>query len=182
MMRRAPMKRTAIRRQGARLSIGVDRALPGSEATVLVEIAPGRPPRIERWLAGAPAAPIFRPQPKTSYVRDEGYLRAVAALPCYRCGIEGYSNACHSDAGAAGKGERIKACDLTCWPGCVARPGIPGCHAEVGTLAVMPRAEREAFELRAAAATRATLIAQSSTDHRLRVVLERVGLLERPPP
>jgi hypothetical protein len=56
-------------------------------------------------------------------VRDEGYRRLVAALPCIICGIEGASQAAH---GNAGKGRGMKTCDLTCFPAC--HEGANGCH------------------------------------------------------
>jgi len=36
-----------------------------------------------------PSEPVFAPQPKATYVRDEDYRRAVASLPCARCGVVG---------------------------------------------------------------------------------------------
>jgi hypothetical protein len=126
----------------------------------------------------APSSPVFVQTPKTVYVDDKDYRRFVASLPCFRCGIEGYSNACHSDSGRDGKGGSIKACDLTCWPGCVTRgPGEPGCHYLIGMTTLMNRGEKRAFEMRAAAATQATLIEQSAGDPKLRKVLVRVGLV-----
>jgi len=147
-----------------------------------------RPPAEERperpilRLARAPkpSEPVFSPQPKATYVRDEDYRQAVASLPCARCGVIGFSNACHSDTGGRGaaKGGRIKSCDLTCWPGCVPRPGITGCHHDIGMGAVMSREEKRAFEVKAAADTRAHLIAMSAMDARLRAVLVRVGVIK----
>lgn len=90
------------------------------------------------------------PLPKERPVRSEAYRRAVASLPCALCGIEGYSNACHGDAG---KGLSIKSGDLTCWPGCVDRPGVIGCHSRIGALAELAREERRAFERRLAIST-----------------------------
>jgi len=125
-----------------------------------------------------PSEPVFSPQPKATYVRDEDYRRAVASLPCARCGIVGFTQCCHSDSGEDGKGGAIKACDLSSWPGCGPRPGVPGCHYEVGHGAVLGREEKRAFEVKAAADTRAHLIAMSAMDARLRAVLVRVGVIK----
>lgn len=164
------MKRTAFKRKPIRVTLPVD-----DDLFVTVERIAPRLYRIP-----APSSPVFAPQPKAVYVVDEAYRRAVAALPCFRCGIEGYSNACHSDAGGKGaaKGERIKACDLTCWPGCVPRPGINGCHWEIGHGATLSRDEKRAFEAQAANHTQNTLIAKSAGDAKLRAVLVRVGLIQ----
>lgn len=169
MMRRTPIARTAFKRKPVRITLPVDDGL----VVTIERIAP----RLYR--IPATAVPVFAPQPKAVYVVDEGYRRAVAALPCYRCGIVGYSNACHSDAGGKGaaKGERIKACDLTCWPGCVTRPGVNGCHYDIGHGATLNRDEKRAYEVRAAADTQATLIAHSIGDAKLRAILARIGLI-----
>ena len=115
---------------------------------------------------------------KGVYVRDEDYRRYVASLPCWRCGIEDYSNACHADAGPnGGKAMGLKACDLTCFPGCVDRPGINGCHSIIGNNTRMSRADKHETERVAAEKTQATLIEMSAGDAKLRKVLERVGLI-----
>ncbi|MCL2887467.1 MAG: hypothetical protein FWF20_11985 [Betaproteobacteria bacterium] len=64
--------------------------------------------------------------PKTKPVRDEAYRRAVAALPCARCGIQGYSQAAHPNTG---KGMGTKTDDRLCFPLCADRPGVRGCHS-----------------------------------------------------
>lgn len=83
--------------------------------------------------------------PKACPARSEKYLRIVAALPCAHCGIEGHSQAAHADYG---KGMGLKADDRFTYPACAPRPGIPGCHARIGTLALYPREERRALERR----------------------------------
>lgn len=173
MIRRQPMKRVSIARTcfKRRPPVRVELPLDDDLIVTIERIAP----RLYR--IPAPSAAIFTPQPKRHYVDSLPYRMAVAALPCFRCGIEGYSNACHSDAGADGKGERIKACDLTCWSGCVARPGVNGCHFDIGHGATLSRDEKREFEQRAAAATQATLIAKATGDAKLRLVLVSVGLL-----
>lgn len=116
MSRVTPMRRVGFKRQGARLTIGVDLAAPGMDACVLVEVAPGRPPRIERWLASTPAAQVFLPQPKRDYVRSEPLLAAVRRVPfCSICGrhFAGGERAdpAHSNWSGHGKAGRIKADD-----------------------------------------------------------------------
>jgi len=146
---------------------------------------PERPEKAARILTpirqdvkhGAATLPV-QAVPKGVYVVDEDYRRYVASLPCWRCGIEDYSNACHADAGPnGGKGMMLKACDLTCFPGCVDRPGINGCHSIIGNNTRMSRADKHETERVAAEKTQATLIEMSAGDAKLRKVLERVGLL-----
>ena len=96
------------------------------------------------------------PVPKRTYYRSKAYRQAVACLSCAHCGVEGYSQAAHSDASSDGKGKSIKACDSTCYPACADRPGVVGCHTLLGA-AGMDRDERRALEARYAAETRATL-------------------------
>lgn len=62
--------------------------------------------------------------------QDEAYRRAVATLPCANCGIEGYSQAAHSNLPEHGKGRGMKALDVYTFPLCATRPGINGCHVE----------------------------------------------------
>jgi hypothetical protein len=60
--------------------------------------------------------------------RSESYRRAVAALPCIKCSIVGYSQCAHANSYAFGKGARLKASDAATFPLCCTRPGEPGCH------------------------------------------------------
>ena len=62
---------------------------------------------------------------KVKAVRSEPYKRWVASLPCFGCGIEGYSQAAHPNQG---RGLGQKASDLDCFPLCSTRPGHQGCH------------------------------------------------------
>ena len=93
--------------------------------------------------------------PKAAYLRSEQYRRLVAGLPCAHCGIEGHSQAAHSDA--AGKGAMIKSSDDTCYPLCADRPGVVGCHSIIGASGRYTKNERRALELQYAAATIAIL-------------------------
>lgn len=49
--------------------------------------------------------------PKTTYYRSKSHLKNVASLPCQLCGIEGYTQAAHSNWAEHGKGRSIKASD-----------------------------------------------------------------------
>ena len=49
--------------------------------------------------------------PKFSYLRNKGHLKNVASLPCQACGMEGQTQAAHSNWAEHGKGRGIKASD-----------------------------------------------------------------------
>lgn len=106
--------------------------------------------RTERTLSPirvpAPSAPIFRLTPKTEYVRDEGYRRFVASLPCFGCGVQGISQAAHSNQGGNGKGLGIKASDVNLFPLCATQPGRVGCHEKHDLLLGMTLEVRVARE------------------------------------
>jgi hypothetical protein len=103
--------------------------------------------------------------PKTKPWRSEPYRRLVAALPCDRCGVEGYTQCAHGDQG---KGMGIKSGDETCIPLCGPHPSgrdmWRGCHDYVGR--GVSRMERREYEADAAIRTRA----------RLRPECERLGI------
>jgi len=92
--------------------------------------------------------------PKEPPLRSEKYRRAVAALPCIRCGVEGYSQAAHADQG---KAMQFKSDDRTCYPACASRPGVRGCHDIIGASGAIPQAMRRELEKEYAASTRKTL-------------------------
>jgi len=111
--------------------------------------------------------------PKVPKVRSEPYRRYVASLPCYRCGIHGYSQAAHADEG---KGMGLKTDDLTVYPLCGARfLCTEGCHEYVGRH--MPRDKRRGFEVAGAAWAQAEWIRQSQEDKKLRELLMKLGVL-----
>jgi len=72
--------------------------------------------------------------PKSVIVRDKGYLRRVAELPCSWCGIEGYSQAAHVPP----EGKGIKQSDYETFPLCCTRPGVIGCHVDYDQYRLMP--------------------------------------------
>lgn len=61
-------------------------------------------------------------------MRSEQLRRAVASLPCAKCGIEGYSQAAHANAYKWGKSHGKKASDAAIFPLCCTRPDEVGCH------------------------------------------------------
>jgi hypothetical protein len=85
-------------------------------------------------------------RPKFSYVRNERYLRYVAGYGCFSCGIEGQSQAAHSNQSKHGHGGRIKASDEFTFPLCCARPGHQGCHYLHDNCIDMTHDERDAIE------------------------------------
>lgn len=93
--------------------------------------------------------------PKEPPLRSEKYRRAVAALPCIRCGVEGYSQAAHADQG---KAMQFKSDDRTCYPACASRPGVRGCHDIIGASGAIPQAMRRELEKEYAASTRKTIL------------------------
>lgn len=75
--------------------------------------------------------------------RDESLRRAVATLPCARCGVEGYTQVAHSNLSEHGKGRGLKAGDWYVMPLCCTRVGVPGCHVELDQLIGMTAEEAE---------------------------------------
>ena len=49
---------------------------------------------------------------KFQYFRSKKHLKNVASLPCQHCGLEGQTQAAHSNMAAHGKGRGIKASDV----------------------------------------------------------------------
>ena len=114
LARRTPMKRSAWPRRRA----GVSPATP---------VAPAPPvTRLARPANYAPATGHAAALQKDAPARSEAYRRIVAAMPCAHCGIAGYSQHAHANAG---KGKGIKTDDRMGFPLCAARPGVEGCHA-----------------------------------------------------
>lgn len=137
MKRSTPLKRTGFRR----MYQTAQTVKTGHEAIKnRASIAP-IPGRIVRMAAINDAE--FTPVPKTNPVRDEAYRRLVAALPCIRCGIQGYSQAAHPNTG---KGAGTKADDRDCFPLCADRPGMRGCHSLFDQGAAFTKDERRRVE------------------------------------
>jgi hypothetical protein len=84
--------------------------------------------------------------PKFQYWRSHAYLRWVASLPCIACGIEGFSQAAHSNQAKHGKGRSIKASDEFTFPLCAPHFWMMGCHYMHDNCIDMPKAARDAIE------------------------------------
>ena len=98
MKRSAILRRTPFRSRAERSEVA---ARPAAKVCALVR-------------APAPAAPVFRPQPKHEYVRSDALMRAYRALPCQHCGADGAdAGVCgaHANWEVFGKGKSIKADD-----------------------------------------------------------------------
>ena len=91
--------------------------------------------------------------PKSAPVRSESYRRLVAALPCIKCGIEGYSQAAHGPT----MGRGIKASDMYTFPLCCTRPGVVGCHVEFDQYSGYTSARRHMLAAEWASKTRKAL-------------------------
>ena len=135
-MKRTPMRRTPFRRKEGPTT------RPVREWTG--EYRPERPRAVMARCDGQVRAAAKGPEP----VRDESYRRWVASLPCYECRIEGYSNAAHPNSG---KAKGVKLTDEGCFPLCVDRPEVKGCHPkfdqyEIVSAEEMPEYERAALE------------------------------------
>jgi hypothetical protein len=112
--------------------------------------------------------------PKETRIRSEPYLRLVASLPCALCGIQGSSQAAHPNAN---KAKALKASDVLVFPLC--HEGANGCHAAFDSYQVGGRVIQSFREVEFAAQTQATLIERARADHKVRAVLERVGLITK---
>lgn len=131
-MKRSPMKRTAWPRRAPRSEPAVAaHSRPPAKLTL-------RTPAVMAVVAGHAAA-----IPKENAVRSEEYRRLVSKLPCKQCGIAGYSQAAHPNTG---KGAGLKTDDRLCFPLCVDRPGVQGCHSLFDQHALYSRAARRAIE------------------------------------
>lgn len=93
--------------------------------------------------------------PKKLTYRDEDLRRAVAQLPCMKCGIWGHTQAAHTNLG---KGGGIKASDAAIAALCADRPSVRGCHALLDQGGKLPKAERRAFEIEMVALTYIALV------------------------
>jgi hypothetical protein len=93
---------------------------------------------------------------KSDPVRDEAYLRLVAALPCIHCGIEGYSQAAHGPT----LGARIKSSDAAVFPLCCDRPVVKGCHPKFDQYELFDAPIRVVLAAKWAARTREQLEGQ----------------------
>ncbi len=88
--------------------------------------------------------------PKQATHRDGKYLRLIASLPCFSCGVDGRSQAAHANYG---KGMGMKSSDYNTFPLCAPTLGDPGCHArhdQGGLVSKLNRRQLEAFYIQSA--------------------------------
>lgn len=107
-------------------------------------------PVLGAFRAGAPLGDHAIVVPKNTPAKDERYRRLVASLPCIRCGVQGFSQAAHPNAG---KGMGTKASDYECFPLCCDRPGVRGCHSVFDQGAMFEKQHRRQIEQAWAAET-----------------------------
>ena len=105
---------------------------------------------------------------KFPYWRSPSYLRWVASRPCVACGVEGFSQAAHSNQAKHGKGRGIKASDEFTFPLCGLRFGLIGCHQQHDLCLDMSKDERDAAEDDYIAKTWAAAEAEGWHDKRAR--------------
>lgn len=80
--------------------------------------------------------------PKDEPLRSESYRRYVALQECFGCGVHGWSQCAHENAG---KGMAQKTCDSRTFPLCGARYGLLGCHQQYDIGIEMMRDEKRAM-------------------------------------
>jgi hypothetical protein len=123
---------------------------------------PPAPPRPATRRATYDGAVIGNPISKDEPVRSEEYRRIVASLPCKHCGIVGYSQAAHPNAG---KGTGTKTDDRACFPLCTVHPSpggggyVRGCHERFDQGALYPKEARRLIEPAWSADTRRHILA-----------------------
>jgi hypothetical protein len=93
--------------------------------------------------------------PKQLTFRSESLRRAVAKLPCMKCGVWGYTQAAHMNLG---KGGGIKATDAALAALCCDRLGVRGCHSLLDQGGKLPKLERRQFEIEMVVLTYVALI------------------------
>ncbi len=144
-------RRTPIKSAGFKSSAPSSEQRDPDRVRSMPTVTPGAF-RAPEPVASAPAAQVEKAAP----VRSEAYRRAVASLPCVICRTPGNSQAAHANTG---KGMGLKACDLTCFPACGPRPGVPGCHAALDQGALFTKAVRRELEPVWAADTQRRILA-----------------------
>lgn len=151
-------RRTPLRRTGWRRRAGV------SSAPTVAPAPPVSP--LARPANYAPATGHATALKKDAPARSEAYRRIVAAMPCIHCGIAGYSQHAHANAG---KGLGLKTDDRAGFPLCAPRPGIEGCHARFDQYRLLPGGRDEHAEAgeRWAERTRAAVIEAGVWPNRL---------------
>jgi len=90
--------------------------------------------------------------PKFAYVRSKKHLKNVASLSCQHCGIEGYTQASHSNQIKHGKSKGIKASDIYTAALCQT------CHYEIDQGSNLTKEQRKEMWLNAHRKTVETLV------------------------
>lgn len=161
MMRRTPMKRTSWARPGYGGVTSHRNTTQDHEPPTKSAIKPiVKQQAVMARIGHQGPSPI----PKENAITSPAYQAAVRRLPCIRCGIQGFTQFCHSDEG---KGMAIKTDDRRGWPGCGPHGTEPGCHWYVGTSGNLKQSERRALEADYAARTRAMVEAKGEWPARL---------------
>lgn len=153
-MQRTPMKRSAwprrlppTEKQVVKSASNTPLAPVEYAHTAIKKIAKSR--AVMAKIGDLPPTPI----PKANPVRSEEYRRLVAALPCFTCGIQGYSQAAHVPP----DGKGLKQDDREIFPLCCARVGVPGCHADFDQYRMYPSDQARDIGLFWASITRAEI-------------------------
>lgn len=118
---------------------------------------PGLAQRVAESLGRA----IAHVRSEPTLLRSEQHRKHVAALPCARCEVVGFSQAAHVNFG---KGGGVKTCDSLTFPLCCDRPGVRGCHSLHDQGGIYSKEERPLVEWQYVDATRAQLIRKNKWD------------------
>lgn len=147
MKRGAPLKRTAWKRKPPSPHVRPERSpLPAYKATAA-------------WRDAKPVDDVVRAVEKDEPIQHLAYMAAVRKLACIRCGIQGFTQFCHSDA-PGGKGGKAKGLKSDCrlgWPGCGPHGDTMGCHYLVGSTGQLGKAQRRITEAEYGRQTRALI-------------------------
>jgi|GEM_PF-509859 len=112
-------------------------------------------PGLAQRVAQAVGTAIKHGRTEPGLLRSEAHRKNVAALPCAKCGIVGFSQAAHANYG---KGGGMKTCDSLTFPLCTDRPGKRGCHSLHDQGGIHAKEERPLIEWEYVDKTRAALI------------------------
>src|SRR5690606_21011660 len=117
-----------------------------------------RGPGLAQRIAESMGRAIKHARGESNLLRSVEHRQNVAALPCAKCGIVGFSQAAHVNFN---KGGALKVCDSLTFPLCCSRPGVVGCHVLHDQGGIYTRQERARAEWEFVDATRSLLIRQN---------------------
>lgn len=156
-MKRSPMKRSLP---------------PPRKPAKVIEYQPRPRTPAKPVLVADGKARMVVPVPKAQPLRDEGYRRLVATLPCCWCAVIGHSQAAHANFG---KGMGIKASDAETFPLC--GPSGNNCHQHLDQGGQLIKAQRREYEELWACHTRMRLRQMAAGDADVRKIVSRsIGL------